>query len=319
MGISAAGVQFLLAARAAGASFSQTATIGKQGFFATVHGIKPIIEATNFPLTARGLVDHCGGNGDRFLELLGAERVTSIDASDYEGATVVHDMNRPIGQDLHNRFTAVFDGGCLEHIFDVRQALLNCMDLVQVGGHFLGQTTANNLLGHGFYQFSPELFFRVFCPDNGFQLEGVLLCLPYDLPPTFYAVPDPADLGERIYLQNNKPTYLMVVARKVRHGAGLASLPQQSDYVSAWTDRKGPRAEHPPVARAAQRGLRRLAGLLPVSIVRPLRTAKSWFRAAPGFRQSCYRRLSLDELADGHLARPLPAPLAGPRRPSGTL
>jgi hypothetical protein len=220
----------LLGAKAAGASFSKTATIGKQGFFATVHGIKPILQATQFPLSPRQLVDHCGGSGDRFLELLGTGAVTSIDASDYEGATVVHDMNRPIGVDLHNRFSVVFDGGCLEHIFDVRQALLNCMDMVQVGGHFLGQTTANNLLGHGFYQFSPELFFRVFCPENGFHLQCVLLCLPYDLPPTFYRVSDPAELGQRVYLQNEKPTYLMAIARKVRQDAGLVRVPQQSDY-----------------------------------------------------------------------------------------
>jgi hypothetical protein len=44
------------------------------------------------------------------------------------------------------------------------------MDLLKVGGTFVASTPANYFMGHGFYQFSPELFFRLFCPENGFRL-----------------------------------------------------------------------------------------------------------------------------------------------------
>jgi len=36
------------------------------------------------------------------------------------------------------------------------------MRLVKVGGTVMIATTANNHLGHGFYQFSPEWGFRTF-------------------------------------------------------------------------------------------------------------------------------------------------------------
>jgi 2-polyprenyl-3-methyl-5-hydroxy-6-metoxy-1,4-benzoquinol methylase len=53
----------------------------------------------------------------------------------------------------------VFDGGTLEHIFDYPTAIKNCMKMVKPGGHLLLTTPANNWFGHGFYQFSPELFY----------------------------------------------------------------------------------------------------------------------------------------------------------------
>ena len=69
---------------------------------------------------------------------------------------------------LKNKYTLVIDGGCLEHIFNFPVAIKNCMEMLQEGGHFIGITPANNLMGHGFYQFSPELYFRIFSKENGF-------------------------------------------------------------------------------------------------------------------------------------------------------
>ena len=93
----------------------------------------------------------------------------SIDASAYENATMVHDMNLPVGDELKQKFSVVIDGGTLEHVFNFPTAIRNCMEMLKVGGHFFAHTMANNFMGHGFYQFSPELFYRVFSPENGFR------------------------------------------------------------------------------------------------------------------------------------------------------
>ena len=77
-------------------------------------------------------------------------------------ATIIHDLNRPIPDDLRGRFGLVYDGGTLEHIFHISQALKNCMEMVRVGGHFAQCTVANNFTGHGFWQVSPELIFPPF-------------------------------------------------------------------------------------------------------------------------------------------------------------
>ena len=112
---------------------------------------------------------------DFFRLLLGAESIKSIDYSDYEKVDIIHDLNTPVPENLHGAFDAVVDGGSLKHIFDVKQVLTNYMNMTKVGGCLFIVTTANNLSGHGFYQFSPEFFYRVFGHANGFIVNDVIL------------------------------------------------------------------------------------------------------------------------------------------------
>jgi hypothetical protein len=60
------------------------------------------------------------------IALLGADEIISIDASGYENATIIHDMNEP-AEDLAEQFDLVIDGGSLEHIFNFPVAILNVM------------------------------------------------------------------------------------------------------------------------------------------------------------------------------------------------
>ena len=75
--------------------------------------------------------------------------VDSMDASDYEGANIVHDLNLPIPPALRERYDLVWDGGTLEHIFNFPVAIFNAMHMVKVGGHLLLETPTNNQCGHG--------------------------------------------------------------------------------------------------------------------------------------------------------------------------
>ena len=50
--------------------------------------------------------------------MLGSERLESLDITDFEGATVIHDLNKPVSEELKARFDVVFDGGTLEHVPD---------------------------------------------------------------------------------------------------------------------------------------------------------------------------------------------------------
>jgi SAM-dependent methyltransferase len=164
----------------------------------------------------------------------------SIDHSGYEGASVAHDMNLPIPEALYNRFDAVIDGGTLEHIFNVPVALANSMKMLRPGGRFYALTPANNHCGHGFYQFSPEFFFRVFAGANGFELEH-LFAIEHPYPGIeltsrrkVYAVSDPATVGGRVGLVTRRPVYLFVQALRRTQVEPFAEFPQQSDYASAW-------------------------------------------------------------------------------------
>ena len=78
-----------------------------------------------------------------------------MDASDYEGCSIVHDLNNPLPEHLVGRYSLVLDSGTLEHVFDFPTALRNSLAAVRTGGHFVTIAPGNNQFGHGFYQFGP--------------------------------------------------------------------------------------------------------------------------------------------------------------------
>lgn len=234
MGLLTASCQALFHARKRkGVDLARTLTLGRQEIFLSVEVLRDLARAHGMgePEQLRCL-ERFQGYAEPFFELLGAASVESIDASDYEQATIIHDLNIPVPASLHGRFTCVVDGGTIEHIFHFPNAIKSCMDMLEVGGHYIGVTPGNNHMGHGFYQFSPELYFRLFGPENGFEVLSMLVRSEAE----WYEVVDPRVLGERTELVNGAPVTLFIIARKVRE-AEVLHTPQQSDYVTAWKTR----------------------------------------------------------------------------------
>jgi hypothetical protein len=235
MGMSWHTLKLLCEARSRGLNMRDTVTIGRQRTSVPTseilqmlhrYGIKPPVSLSELP---DSLV-----YADPVFSWLGAQRVEFIDYSDYEGATLVCDMNSPIPEAWHEQFDVVLDGGSIEHVFNVPQVFANYMNLVRVGGTVMVVTPANNSVGHGFYQFSPELFYRVFSANNGFQVDRLALYEAYAHSP-IYDAPDPASLHSRLELSNSWiGVYLMVQARRIRKTRLFESWPQQSDYTELW-------------------------------------------------------------------------------------
>lgn len=106
---------------------------------------------------------------------LGFDAFESIDYSDYEGATHIFDLNEPILPDeFKDRYDLVLDSGTLEHIFHVPNALKHMVEMTKVGGRIVLQVPSSNHLDHGFYMFSPTLFFDYFSA-NKFEIERMYL------------------------------------------------------------------------------------------------------------------------------------------------
>jgi len=321
MGIDAAAVQFLFAARVRGVDFSKTATLGRQTFFPNHSALIPIAKAFGSPGGAEHLLDECGKDGNEFLRILGARAITSFDASNYEGASIVHDMNHPVPVEHHGKYSVVFDGGTIEHVFNAPQALMNCLRMVSLGGHFLSITTSNNFSGHGFYQFSPEFFFRSLTVANGFEIISVMVCTPYSEPPEFYAVSDPEVMNGRVELVNVEPVYILTIALRTSIEDELFSnYPQQSDYVSAWKQRVDD-VIMPPIAKkgAVRTSRHRLAfvkAILPTRFKvlfdrirkqrkhRRIRERRRAVALSKGFDQFCYHPLKLEDMARGIVSPP---------------
>jgi hypothetical protein len=289
----------------------RTATIGRQAFVPDPASLRLVFSALALDLDPDEFLA-ANPFGEAFFSLLGAEEVVSLDYSSYEGATVLHDMNLPVPAELRERFSVVHDGGTIEHVFDIAQALKNCMEMVEVGGHFTQVNVANNLMGHGFWQFSPELVFRAFSVANGYQIEAVLM---HELVPGggWYLVADPDELHARVQLCNDRPTYILTVAKRVARTEIFATPPQQSDYVAAWNALTDPPAEPVVDAHAGTRGAsaaRRVLDLrrhVPTAVKEPIKRIVG--RPAPqssgtGFDQPCYRPISEADVLSGRFRRP---------------
>lgn len=286
MGVDTQTLRFLIEAKRSGACFDRFLMIGRQGLHVSLAELRHTLQRSHFSLPselasedeARALRE-----GRWFIEpvlrSLGAREIHSLDYSAYEQATILHDLNQPIPDRLNGAFSCVFDGGSLEHVFQFPQAIKNCMEMVSVGGHFLGVEGANNFMGHGFYQFSPELYYRIFSKQNGYEVEEMIMC-EHERGTPFYRVSDPEVVGHRVECVNTRRTYLMVRARKLRTAEIFAAAPQQSDYVAEWS--RGTQGE---------RRFSRVRAMVPERVKRALRIFKVLHCAVRPFRSEGFREM----------------------------
>ena len=233
-------VKLLLWGKNLGVSFERTVMLGRQGLSCSRGRLRQALRDFGVAATP-GEIDRCFQRppctpvyANEFFRLLGAKECRAVDRSDFEGADWLHDLNDPFPTGQMQTASLVVDGGTLEHIFNYPAAIRNCMELVRVGGHFLTVPPALNLMGHGFYQFSPELFFRVFSSDNGFAVRKMVLFEFLKTDADFFEVNDPAITGLRSELYSSRPMYLGVLAQRIAAVPILAKTPQQSDYVAGW-------------------------------------------------------------------------------------
>lgn len=233
MGIDIDVAKFLLSARERKVDFQKSLMLGNQQFQlynSEYQTVARIFNLDNFSAvkTSRD-----------FFQFLGAEKISAMDFSDYEGAEILHDLNKPVGEELKEKFTFVLDGGTTEHVFNFPGALANAMEMVETGGHLAIITGGNNFFGHGFYQFSPELFYRTLSAENGFAVKRLIAA---EVGGRWFEVADPKQINGRVELINTQPVYLMVLAQKLERRTPFADAPQQSDYVAKWQNEAGNRA-----------------------------------------------------------------------------
>jgi SAM-dependent methyltransferase len=111
---------------------------------------------------------------ESFLQDLGFENVDSIDNSSFEGASIIHNMNKPI-TDNFKKYDFILDGGTIEHIFNTPQVCENIINLLNVDGIYVSITPNNNFSGHGIYQFSPEFYLSAFSSKYGMEVQELYI------------------------------------------------------------------------------------------------------------------------------------------------
>jgi SAM-dependent methyltransferase len=265
MGIDINAAKFLVSARKRGTEFGEVLMIGRQDLNVYPAKLRQVLAQAGLPTEqfAPGAADT--GFAEPLFQSLGAKKVFSLDASAFEGADFVHDLNRPVGDELKQRFDLVYDGGTLEHVFNFPVALQNCMEMLRPGGSFITHTCANNWCGHGFYQFSPELFYNVLGPDNGFEVRRIILHVvgPYN---RWYEPASPQEIRGRGELFNRFPLQMIVHARRTNIVSLFTKTPQQGDYTPRWEEQKAgdanPFAPSRPALAKLLPGVARLGNVL---------------------------------------------------------
>jgi len=191
-----------------------------------------------------------GGVTDRayIASLLNASTFT-FDATDYEGADSVLDLNKPFdgqgAEEILSTANVVYDGGCLDNVFDPQMALRNLCSLLKPGGRIVNWACASNWPG-AYAMISPEWLLS-FYAINGFSNVRVYVAIPTEGPGTWpnlevalyrYSPDFTRDTSwdPWIAMRRNPghPCFVLAVAQSAQSVAPLEWVtPMQSHYLTA--------------------------------------------------------------------------------------
>jgi hypothetical protein len=253
--------------------------LGRQRVFTDPAAFRRFAAAWNLPAPPGA---DAAVTDEQLFTALGFADVRSCDVSDYERPDYLLDLNAPppLPPELAGQFDVVFDGGTVEHVFDVRHALMNVVGLVKVGGRVIHSAVSSNHPDHGFYMFSPTLFPEYYSA-NGFAVNDILL-FEYTVDANFA-------FFHPFYLYRYTPGCLshlsfrglgrklwatFFVATKTRPTGGEV-VPAQQFYVSEWEKANA-------VAAAPAAGRRSLVARLKVGLRAALPTP--YVRLADAYR-----------------------------------
>lgn len=166
-------------------------------------------------------------------------KVFTLDYSDFEGADFIFDLNIN-AQTIPQTFDIVLDGGTLEHVYHLDNALKNIDNLTNVDGLIIHLNPTSNHVDHGFYSFSPT-FYNDFYKNNGLEvLDHYLLeldllhycstwkCYQYDQK-KFYS------LSFGGWGSQPLATYFCAIKRD---NESNIIIPQQSAYLNQWSNKE---------------------------------------------------------------------------------
>ena len=202
-------------------NFGKVLTIGRQEIILS-NQEKKLFKIDNSQLRDQKYIDKI------LLKQFNSLSVDSVDFSDFEEATIIADLNKPM--EKKNSFDTVIDFGTSEHVFNIAQCLQNISNLCKKDGIILHSLPANNNCGHGFWQFSPELFFSLYTKENGFSDTEIFLFNSINKYNLWKIKKQP--IGNRLELSSDIPLFLLVKTKKIKEIT--YQNVNQSDYQFLW-------------------------------------------------------------------------------------
>lgn len=109
-----------------------------------------------------------------FFSLFTDAEVVAVDVTDYEGADIVHDMCTALPTHMIEDYDFVFNGSCLDNIFDVAAAIRNFGLCLKPTGR-LFQIELGTSSRSSYVSFSPEWFIDFFV-SNDWEDGSIYVC-----------------------------------------------------------------------------------------------------------------------------------------------
>jgi hypothetical protein len=211
--------------------FSSTVMLGRQEIFFTKEDFEFFRTRTGMAVRYEEDIG-LGKFSEGLFKQLGSKKIDSIDASSYEGASIIADFNRPIASELHKKYSMFIDFGSIEHIYNVPQVIENIAKLLRPEGTAFIMSQANGYAGHGFYQFSPEFFYSVFSKKNGFR-DTVVFLVDSQNTRKWHLMPEPKRIRQRNDIPQSRTYFIFCLSTKTNDVEEIHA--QQSDYEEdAW-------------------------------------------------------------------------------------
>ncbi len=184
MGLLAPVVEFLLLEHAFRKIEGDVLFVGRQTTFLDQHSLKLLLDRHGIIPAQAGEpeIDTAtwGGRQGRFItdrylmKVLGVKNLRFMDVSNYEGADIVCDLGHPVDESLHGKFDFIYNGGCLDNMFNPAGALANFTRMLKPGGRVVCMESASSY-NTPYLMYSPGWFFDYYVM-NGFSDCKIYVC-----------------------------------------------------------------------------------------------------------------------------------------------
>jgi hypothetical protein len=228
MGIDTVGLEAILLSLRHVINPLNSLTLARQQFHRNTDIINKLLEKYKYHRLSNKYKynDYC----ETFFRDIGFNNIDSIDNNAYEDASIIHNLNYPFYS--NKRYNFIYDGGTIEHIYNIPQVFENIINLLEIDGIYCSVTCNNNFSGHGFYQFSPEIFLSTFTLKYGMKIEHLYLAQLDSDYKYWLNVNNFADGRNITSFNSSLPVYIILIAKKISHKREnlILNCPNQFSY-----------------------------------------------------------------------------------------
>jgi SAM-dependent methyltransferase len=115
-----------------------------------------------------------------FFGLFSQAQLKTLDVSDYEGAEIICDLNRPLPWRYRGVADFIINGSCLDNIFDPVTAIKNMTRMLKPGGRIV-QFEQGNSHGAAYLKFSPDWFYDYYAANKFADVKVYVANFPNSL------------------------------------------------------------------------------------------------------------------------------------------